>query len=69
MELSAILKPAPVGGYAVFNPETNTATQGEAVENALANLAEATGLYLEEFPITITTGSLLTTFQISRALD
>ncbi len=65
MELSAVLTPAPEGGYVAFNPETGTTTQGETVEEALANLAEATELYLEEFPMTISTRSLLTTFQIA----
>nr|VFK31567.1 MAG: hypothetical protein BECKMB1821I_GA0114274_10253 [Candidatus Kentron sp. MB]VFK32673.1 MAG: hypothetical protein BECKMB1821G_GA0114241_11204 [Candidatus Kentron sp. MB]VFK77527.1 MAG: hypothetical protein BECKMB1821H_GA0114242_11554 [Candidatus Kentron sp. MB] len=49
MELSAVLTPAPEG-YIVFNPETGTTTQGEMVEEALANLREAR-LYLEEFPL------------------
>lgn len=53
MELSAVLTPAPEGGYVAFNPGTGTTTQGETVEEALANLAEATQLYLEEFPMTI----------------
>jgi len=52
MELSAILTPAPEGGYVAFNPETGTTTQGETLEEALANLTEATELYLEEFPLT-----------------
>ncbi len=65
MELSAVLTPAPEGGYVAFNPETGTTTQGETVEEALVNLAEATQLYLEEFPMTISTRSLLTTFQIA----
>ncbi|MBK9663339.1 MAG: type II toxin-antitoxin system HicB family antitoxin [Nitrosomonas sp.] len=65
MELSAVLTPAPEGGYVAYNPETGTTTQGETVEEALANLAEATELYLEEFPMTISTRSLLTTFQVS----
>jgi predicted RNase H-like HicB family nuclease len=64
MELSAILTPAPVGGYVAFNPETGTTTQGETVEEALTNLREATELYLEEFPLTVTTRPLLTTFEI-----
>lgn len=64
MELTALLTPAPEGGYVAFNPETGTTTQGKTVEEALANLAEATELYLEEFPTTITARSLLTTFQI-----
>jgi len=50
MELTAILTPAPEGGYIASNPETRTTTQGEAVEEALYNLHEATELYLEEFP-------------------
>lgn len=65
MELSAVLTPAPEGGYVAYNPETGTTTQGETVEEALANLAEATELYLEEFPMTISTRSLLATFPSS----
>ena len=64
MELSAVLTPAPEGGYVAFNPETGTTTQGETVEEALANLIEATELYLEEFPMNVTSRSLLTTFQV-----
>jgi len=65
MELSAVLTPAPEGGYVAYNPETGTTTQGDTVEEALTNLAEATELYLEEFPMTISTRSLLTTFQVA----
>lgn len=65
MELSAILTPAIEGGYVAFNPETGTTTQGESIEEALANLQEATELYLEEFPLTVTGRSLLTTFQVT----
>jgi len=52
MELSAILTPAPEGGYVALNPETGTTSQGDSIEEAFANLQEATELYLEEFPIT-----------------
>lgn len=65
MELSAVLTPALEGGYVAFNPETGTTTQGETVEEALANLTEATELYLEEFPLTISARLLLTTFQVA----
>ncbi len=65
MELSALLTPAVEGGYVAFNPETGTTTQGESIEEALANLQEATELYLEEFPLTITGRSLLTTFHVA----
>jgi predicted RNase H-like HicB family nuclease len=67
MELSAILTPAPEGGYVAFNPETGTTTQGETVEEALANLREATELYLEECPLHLTARPLLTTFEIAVA--
>ncbi len=65
MELSAVLTPAIEGGYVAFNPETGTTTQGETVEEALANLREATELYLEEFPLVTSGRALLTTFQIA----
>ena len=58
MMLTAVLIPAPEGGFTALNPETGTTTQGESVEEALANLREATELYLEEFPIT-TSGQAL----------
>ncbi|NTV68189.1 MAG: type II toxin-antitoxin system HicB family antitoxin [Chlorobaculum sp.] len=64
MELSAILSPAPEGGYVALNPETGTTSQGETVEEALANLREATELYLEEFPLSITGRPFLTSFQV-----
>ena len=32
------------------NPETATTTQGDTIETALANLKEATELFLEESP-------------------
>jgi predicted RNase H-like HicB family nuclease len=64
MELSAVLTPAIEGGYVALNPETGTTTQGESIEEALANLQEATALYLEEFPLVVSGRSLFTTFQI-----
>ena len=36
--------------YVADCPEVGTASQGRTVEDALANLREATELYLEEFP-------------------
>lgn len=46
MELTAVLTPAEEGGYVALNPETGTTTQGETVEEAIANLTEATMLYI-----------------------
>jgi predicted RNase H-like HicB family nuclease len=64
MLLTAVLMPAPEGGLVAFNPETGTTSQGETVEEALANLREATELYLEEFPLVVTGQPLLTTFEV-----
>ncbi len=64
MELSAVLTPAVEGGYVALNPETGTTTQGESIEEAIANLKEATELYLEEFPLITTGRALLATFQV-----
>jgi len=51
MLLTAVLIPSPEGGFTAMNPETGTTPQGEPVEEAVANLHEATELYLEEFPL------------------
>lgn len=64
MELSAVLTPAPEGGFVAYNPETGTTTQGETIEESLANLREATELYLEEFPLALAGRSLFTTFHV-----
>jgi predicted RNase H-like HicB family nuclease len=65
MILSAVLTPASEGGFVALNPETGATTQGETVEEALANLREATELYLEEFPLAHAGTSLLTTFEVA----
>jgi predicted RNase H-like HicB family nuclease len=49
MLLTAMLIPAEEGGFVALNPETGSTTQGESVPEAIANLREATELYLEEF--------------------
>lgn len=67
MQLTAILTPAAEGGYVALNPETGTTTQGDTIEDALAQLREATALYLEECPLQTTGQALLTTFKLSRA--
>jgi len=64
MELTAVLTPAEEGGYIALNPETGTTTQGETVEEALANLKEATALYLSEFPLSRTRHPLVTMFSV-----
>jgi predicted RNase H-like HicB family nuclease len=65
MTLSAVITSAPEGGFVAFNPETGSTTQGETVKEAIANLKEATELYLEEFPLSTTGKTLMTTFEVT----
>lgn len=65
MRLTAVLMPDPDGGYVALNPETGTASQGDTVEEALANLQEATELYLSEFPMGKSRAPLVTTFDVA----
>jgi predicted RNase H-like HicB family nuclease len=65
MQLTAVLIPAQEGGFVAINPETGTSTQGETIQEAMANLQEATELYLEEFPMTSYGQPLLTTFEVA----
>lgn len=60
----AILTPAEEGGFVALNPETGTTTQGETIEEALANLREAVELFLEEFPIKIAGPPFVTTVDV-----
>ncbi len=64
MQVTAVLTPAEEGGYVAHNPETGTTSQGETIEEAIANLREAVELYLEEFPMTFHGASLITTFDV-----
>lgn len=67
MTLTAVLTPDPEGGYVAHHPETGTTTQGDSVSEALANLKEATELFLEEFPHEATGPALMTTFEVAHA--
>jgi len=49
--------------YVAECPEVGTVSQGSSLEEALANLREATELYLEEFPLPEGERPLLTTFE------
>lgn len=64
MQLTAVLIPAEEGGYVISNPETGTTTQGETIEEALANLREAVGLYLEAVPTQIHGPALVPTIDV-----
>ncbi|MGH8478677.1 MAG: type II toxin-antitoxin system HicB family antitoxin [Gammaproteobacteria bacterium] len=64
MLLTAVLRPAPEGGFTALNPETGTTSQGENVEEAIANLREATELFLEEFPQRVSGSPVVTIFEV-----
>ncbi|MFH1116032.1 MAG: type II toxin-antitoxin system HicB family antitoxin [Pseudomonadota bacterium] len=44
-------------------PEVGTVSQGYTLEEAVANLKEATELYLEEFPSRANFRAIMTTFE------
>ena len=48
--------------YVAECPEVGTVSQGYTIEEAIANLREATELYLEEFPLPRVSRPFLTTF-------
>ena len=54
MHVRAMFTPAEEGGFVALNPETGTTSQGETIEEAIANLKDATALYLEKFPHQVT---------------
>ena len=51
--------------YVADCPEVGTVSQGKTIEEAIANLKEATELYLEEFPSPQTSHPFLTTFDVA----
>jgi predicted RNase H-like HicB family nuclease len=67
-QLTAIIYPGETKRWMVaFNPETGTTSQGRTVEEALANLKEATELYLEEKRLPKKAAAFLTTFEVAHA--
>ena len=53
--------------YVAECPEVGTVSQGYTLEEAVANLKEATELYLQEFPLSEVSRPLLTTFEAKDA--
>ncbi|HUU12915.1 MAG TPA: type II toxin-antitoxin system HicB family antitoxin [Terriglobia bacterium] len=53
--------------YVAACPEVGTVSQGSTVEEAVANLREATELYLEEFPVAGRGPVFLATFEVTHA--
>lgn len=58
------MTPAVEGGFTALNPETGTVSEGETIEQAVANLREAVELYLEEFPARWTAAPIVTIFAV-----
>ncbi|HLC36261.1 MAG TPA: type II toxin-antitoxin system HicB family antitoxin [archaeon] len=65
LTLTAVLKKEE-NMYVATCPEIGTVSQGKTVEEAVANLKEATELYLEEFPVKKINHSILTTFEVAQ---
>ncbi len=66
LSLTAVIYPDVDSDWLVaHNPETGTTTQGKTFEEALANLKEATELYLSEFPLSTKGRPIMTTFEVS----
>ena len=55
--------------YVATCPEIGTGSQGSTIEEAIANLKEATELYLEEFPLKGISHPILTTFEVAEVVE
>ncbi|MBI2658150.1 type II toxin-antitoxin system HicB family antitoxin [Candidatus Woesearchaeota archaeon] len=51
--------------YVARCSEVGTVSQGSTIDEAIANLKEATELYLEEFPLEESKHPILTTFEVA----
>jgi predicted RNase H-like HicB family nuclease len=51
--------------YVAKCPEVGTVSQGKTIEEAVANLKEATELYLEEFPLKEEKKPFVTVFEVT----
>jgi predicted RNase H-like HicB family nuclease len=68
MNLTAIIYPDSETDWLVAEcPEIGTASQGHTEDEALANLREATALYLESFPHAVAKAAAVRTFELARA--
>jgi len=68
MKFTAVIYPDEQTDWLVAEcPEVGTASQGKTEAEALANLKEATELYLESFPQAHPRSAKLATFELSHA--
>ena len=54
--------------YIAECPEVGTVSQGKTVKEAVANLREATELYLAEFPLEERRRPIITTFEVTEGV-
>ncbi len=70
MKLKVILEPSEDGGYTVFVPSLpGCISEGDTVEDALANIREAIELYLEPVDDDITIPMLKTNSRLNNYLN
>lgn len=55
--------------YVAECPEVGTVSQGRTIDEAIANLEEATELYLEEFPTKAEPKPLMTVFEVHKHVE
>jgi len=68
MKLTAVIYPDTETDWLVAEcPEIGTASQGHTEAEALANLQEATDLYLESFPHAVRKPAVIHTFELAHA--
>ena len=65
IRLSAVFMPALEGGLMGLNPETGTTARGDSIEEALANLREATERCLEDVPASEIGHAVITSFSVA----
>ena len=66
MKLKVIIYEAEEGGFWAEVPALpGCFSQGETIEETIANLREAVELYLEHFPMTFHGAALVTTFDVA----
>ena len=68
MKLTAVIYPDAETDWLVAEcPEIGTASQGKTEAEALANLREATALYLESFPHALKKNAAVRSFELAHA--
>ncbi|MGO9586059.1 MAG: type II toxin-antitoxin system HicB family antitoxin [Limisphaerales bacterium] len=68
MKLTAVIYPDSETDWLVAEcPEIGTASQGKTEAEALANLREATELYLESFPHALKKAAAIRSFELAHA--